>query len=137
LLFEGPTHWLGKLHAHYSEVEPGGGYEAHRDPYDLAIVMLSGSVETLGTRVDPFGVVYCAANERHGLRGVGTDTARYLVFEFHGLRGGPAGRTHIRGDVPFVERKLYSRVARPLRQITWLRRMLPEGVKVRAKKWLR
>ena len=137
LLFEGPTHWLGKLHAHYSEVEPGGGYQAHCDPYDIAIVLLSGSIETLGTRVDPFGVVYYAANELHGLCGVGTDTARYLVFEFHGLRGGPGGRTHIRGNVPHAERKLYGRIARPLRQLPWLRRLLPKRIKVLAKEWLR
>lgn len=137
LLFEGPTHWLGKLHAHYSEVEPGGGYEAHRDPYDIALVLLSGAIETLGSRVQAPAVVYYAANELHGLRGAGTETARYLVFEFHPPRGGPAGRAHILGDVPFVQRRLYSRIARPLRQIGWLRRLLPERVKQLARDRLR
>lgn len=137
LLFEGPTHWLGKLHAHYSEVDPGGGYEAHRDPYDIALVLLDGAIETRGTRLEPFSVVYHAADELHGLRGVGTDTARYLVFEFHGLRGGPGGRSHIRGEVPFVQRRLYSRIARPLRRIPGLRRLLPERLKTRLRRRLR
>ena len=137
LLFEGATHWLGKLHVHYSEVDPDGGYKAHRDPYDIALVLLSGCIETLDTRINPFGVVYYGANELHGLRGVGTDTARYLVFEFHGLKGGPDGRTHIQGSVPYVERKLYNRIARPLRQIPWLRQLLPKRIIKTAKNWLR
>ena len=137
LLFEGATHWLGKLHVHYSEVDPDGGYKAHRDPYDIALVLLSGCIETLDTRINPFGVAYYGANELHGLRGVGTDTARYLVFEFHGLKGGPDGRTHIQGSVPYVERKLYNRIARPLRQIPWLRQLLPKRIIKTAKNWLR
>ncbi len=84
LLAEGPTNFLEKLHVHYSEVAPGGGYEPHADKYDVAIVVLAGRVETLGRTVEPSGLVFYAAHELHGLRNVGTETARYLVFEFHG-----------------------------------------------------
>ena len=82
-LFEGPTACLGKLHAHLTVLAPGGGYEAHRDAYDVAIVILSGTVETLGQVVGPQSVIYYGAGELHGMRNNGPEPARYLVFEFH------------------------------------------------------
>jgi quercetin dioxygenase-like cupin family protein len=87
-LFEGPTAFLGKLHAHVTELQPGGGYPAHADKYDVAIIVFSGTVETLGQRLGPGGSVYYSAGQRHGMRNVGTDPAKYLVFEFHGPHAG-------------------------------------------------
>jgi mannose-6-phosphate isomerase-like protein (cupin superfamily) len=83
LLFQQATDQLPKLHAHLTTVQPGGGYEAHADPYDVAIVLLTGEVETVGERVRPLGVIYYSAGEPHGMRNVGTEPATYLVFEFH------------------------------------------------------
>lgn len=83
LLLEGPTNLLGKLHVHFSEVVPGGGYEPHADPYDVAIIVLAGTIETVGRTVGPLGAVFYAAGERHGLRNTGLEAARYLVVEFH------------------------------------------------------
>jgi mannose-6-phosphate isomerase-like protein (cupin superfamily) len=82
-LFEGPTGCLGKLHCHLTVLQPGAGYEPHRDAYDVAIVMLAGTVETLGQTVGPQSVIYYGAGELHGMRNVGDEPARYLVFEFH------------------------------------------------------
>ncbi len=82
-LFEQATHRLGKLHAHLTTLQAGAGYPPHVDAYDVAILVLSGEVETLGTRVAPLGIVYYAAGETHGMRNVGTTPATYLVFEFH------------------------------------------------------
>ncbi len=83
LLFEHPTLFLSKLHAHVTDLQPGASYAPHVDDYDIAIVMLTGKVETLGRIVEPFGAIYYAAGEPHGMRNVGTEPARYLVFEFH------------------------------------------------------
>ncbi len=80
---EGPTDHLQLLHCHRSEVAPGGGYAPHVDPYDVAIVVLEGSVETLDARCEPHDVVFYAAGEPHGLRNAGQSVARYLVLEFH------------------------------------------------------
>jgi quercetin dioxygenase-like cupin family protein len=84
LVFEGPTHWLRKLHCHVSTLAPGGGYDAHIDAHDVALIVLEGEVETLGHRVQPHGVVFYAAGEPHGIRNPGARAARYVVFEFHG-----------------------------------------------------
>ena len=82
-VFEGPTSYLRKLHAHVTTLQPGAGYAPHVDGYDVAIVTLSGTLETLGQRVEPRSVIYYSAGESHGMRNVGTEVARYLVFEFH------------------------------------------------------
>lgn len=83
LIFEQATDRLGKLHAHFTTLQPGAGYAPHVDAYDVAILVLSGEVETLGTRVKPLGIVYYSGGETHGMRNVGAVPATYLVIEFH------------------------------------------------------
>jgi quercetin dioxygenase-like cupin family protein len=83
-IFRGPTAILGKLQCHISQLAPGAGYEPHIDPYDVAIIVLEGEVETLEKRVGAHGVIFYAAGEPHGMRNSGSSTARYIVFEFHG-----------------------------------------------------
>ena len=82
-LFGAATRWLGKLHCHISRLEVGGGYAAHVDPYDVAILVQSGRVRTLGREVGPGGVIYYPKGERHGMSNAGNEPAHYIVFEFH------------------------------------------------------
>ena len=81
---QSPTFFLDKLNVHLSILEPGAGYQPHRDPYDVAIITLSGQVETLDFLVAPHNVIYYPANELHGMKNPGDEKAIYLVFEFHG-----------------------------------------------------
>jgi MoaA/NifB/PqqE/SkfB family radical SAM enzyme/quercetin dioxygenase-like cupin family protein len=83
LLFEGATHNLSKLHAHVSTLTPGAGYAPHADPYDVAIVVLRGSIETLGKRATAHDVVFYPAGTPHGIRNPADTVATYVVFEFH------------------------------------------------------
>ena len=80
---QGTTRYLAKLHSHLSVVQQGAGYPPHADPYDVAIVVLSGAIETLGEAVEQPGVIFYAAGEPHGMKAVSAGPARYLVFEFH------------------------------------------------------
>ena len=48
------------------------------------ICLITGKVETLGKTLEPGGSVFYPAGEPHGMRNVGNERARYLVFEFHG-----------------------------------------------------
>ena len=82
-LMEFPTSYLAKLHAHQSVLQPGGGYEPHVDEHDVAIIVLSGLVETLDRTFGPNSFMLHSAGAAHGIRNVGTNAARYLVFEFH------------------------------------------------------
>jgi hypothetical protein len=80
---------LRKLHSHLTTLAPGGGYDAHVDAHDVAILTLAGTVETMGHRVGPHSVIYYAGGEPHDMRNVGDEPAAYLVFEFHGSNDVP------------------------------------------------
>ena len=109
VLLEGPTALLGRLHAHLTELAPGAGYAPHADAYDVAIVLLDGTIDTLDARLEAPGVAYCSAGREHGMRNPGTRPARYLVFEFH-----HPGHEGARGDAaPWVVRAA-KRALRPL-----------------------
>jgi quercetin dioxygenase-like cupin family protein len=81
-IFEQPTSWLGRLHCHATRLEPGASYAPHADAHDIAIYTLSGRLETLGQEVGPHSVIYYAGGEVHGMRNIGDEPARYIVFEF-------------------------------------------------------
>jgi mannose-6-phosphate isomerase-like protein (cupin superfamily) len=81
-LFDAPTGWLRRLHSHATVLESGGGYEPHVDAYDVAIVLMEGTIETMGERVTGAGVVYYAEGIPHGMHNPGPGAARYIVFEF-------------------------------------------------------
>jgi mannose-6-phosphate isomerase-like protein (cupin superfamily) len=85
LIFEKPTRYLKKLHCHLTRLKPGAGYAPHKDPYDVAIILLDGKIETIGSTLENNGVVYYSAGEPHGIRNVGAKDAIYLVFEFHAV----------------------------------------------------
>src|SRR5207302_4541290 len=106
LVFEGPTHYLTKLHAHITELQPGGGYSAHADSHDVAIVTLSGTILAAGQRVAEHHVIYFPAGEIHGMENPGPGSARYLVFEFH---GGPRGED---GEMPQLGRPAWQKAIR-------------------------
>jgi hypothetical protein len=114
LLFQQPTHSLHKLHAHLTTLQPGAGYEPHADPYDVAILLFSGEVETVGVRVRPFGLIYYSAGELHGIRNVGLTPATYLVFEFHSPLTPGSARKGAKKERKRGLRRLLRRIARKL-----------------------
>ena len=87
-LFDGPTEYLQSLHCHVSTLAPGAGYDPHVDPYDVAIVVLAGEVETLKQRAAPNSVIFYRAGEPHGMCNRSETPARYIVFEFHSSQTG-------------------------------------------------
>jgi quercetin dioxygenase-like cupin family protein len=84
LLFEGPTAHLDKLHAHASTLQPGAGYDPHPDHYDVVILLLEGTVETIGQQVTAPSVIVYSAHDPHGMSNPGDVPAKYVVFELHG-----------------------------------------------------
>jgi uncharacterized cupin superfamily protein len=86
-LLGGRTGSLARLHCHLSKVKPGGGYAAHADPYDVAIVLLGGEIDLgAGHLLKDCGVAYFGAEQTHGMHNPGAESATYLVFEFHKRR---------------------------------------------------
>lgn len=82
VLFEGQTSYLSRLQAHVSFLEPGAGYSAHQDPYDVALVLLDGTVEVDGRTLASPGMSFYPAGQLHGIKNIGKEPARYLIFEF-------------------------------------------------------
>jgi len=89
LIFESETRYLSKIQGHFSTLGPGAGYEPHKDPYDVVIVLLDGAVETLGRTIEANSMIFHPAREPHGIRNVRKTAAAYLVFEFHGSFSDP------------------------------------------------
>jgi hypothetical protein len=83
LIFEGSTRYLKKIHCHSSVLAPGGGYDAHKDNYAVAIILLEGELITLDQRVGPYTVIFYKAGDLHGMINPGATAAKYVVFEFH------------------------------------------------------
>ncbi|HSM02635.1 MAG TPA: phytanoyl-CoA dioxygenase family protein [Acidimicrobiia bacterium] len=94
-VLDGGSAQLSRLECHLSELDPGAGYDPHVDAHDVAILLLAGSVETLGVTVAAPAIVFTAGGWPHGIHNSGDEIARYAVFEFHGrgplisLAGGP------------------------------------------------
>ena len=117
LVFEGPTGCLQKLHCHASTLAPSAGYEPHIDRYDVAIVVLEGEVETLGSRAGPHSVIFYPAGEQHGMYNPGETIAKYLVFEFHGSQGPSNGSLFARSASLLAKLRDPRRVKRKLKQL--------------------
>jgi len=83
IVFESPTQALTKLQCHTSVMRPGAGYDPHKDEHDVILILLDGEVETLGRKVSSDTFIYYQGGESHGMKNVGNQAARYLVFEFH------------------------------------------------------
>lgn len=112
-VLETSTRHLHKLHCHLTTLQPNAGYAPHVDAYDVAILTLDGTIETLGRQVGPQNVIFYAAGEPHGITNVGPTPAEYLVFEFHG-----ASRFNVRESRYW--RQLIRALARVPRRITRL-----------------
>ena len=108
VVFELPTSYLTKLHAHETVLQPGTGYPAHADEHDVAIIMKSGKVRTAGKDIGPRGIVFFPAGEPHGMHNPGPAPAYYLVFEFHGQSGHDVLTPPLRRWFPARMRKLAS-----------------------------
>ena len=83
ILFESHTEFLEKLHCHTSVMQPGAGYDSHRDDHDVIIFVLEGQVQTLNQTAGPDNIIFYRAEEEHGMRNIGSQPAKYIVFEFH------------------------------------------------------
>lgn len=82
-LFEGPSAFLGKLHAHVTRILPGGSYQAHRDAHDVSIFLIEGEIAVLGKNIVAPAIVFIPAGHLHDMKALGDTPAKYVVWEFH------------------------------------------------------
>lgn len=117
-IFEFPTRVLKMLHCHCTVLGPRGGYDAHRDDHDVAIIVLEGTVRSLGQEVSPFGIIHIPAGCPHDMYNPTEKTACYLVFEFHGQRNLSERIFGILRQKQENFKKLYLRLKRKVKEIS-------------------
>jgi XRE family transcriptional regulator, regulator of sulfur utilization len=86
-VFDAPTATLERFESHVTTLNPGQApHAAHKHVEEELMIVREGTVEaTLNgqpTRVDAGGMIFCASNEMHGLRNVGTTRATYYVVKW-------------------------------------------------------
>jgi len=87
-VFDAPTATLQRFASHVTTLEPGQAlHPAHKHPEEELMIVKEGTVEAVlngqATRVDAGGFIFCASNEMHGLRNVGTTRATYYVVKWY------------------------------------------------------
>lgn len=124
--FSAPTYHLKGLQTHVTTLAPGGGYAAHADEHDVAILVLEGEVETNGQRGCRGDLIYHPAGLDHDMWNRSERPARYLVIEFHGENVDPAGLVF---EAPQTPKRLF-RKRSPRRILRNIQRLF--GIRSRA-----
>ena len=60
-------------------------HAAHKHPDEELMIIREGTLEAVQNgvtnRVEAGGIIFCASNEMHGLRNIGTNRATYFVLK--------------------------------------------------------
>ncbi len=95
-VFDAPTPTLARFESHITTLNPGEApHAAHRHPEEEMMILKEGTLEVVQNettnRVEAGGIIFCASNELHGLRNVGTNRATYFVLKWYPHDLAPAG----------------------------------------------
>ena len=87
-VFDSPTMTLTELECHITTINPGESpHLAHKHPEEELTFIKEGTVEEVQNgvtnRVEAGGVIFCASNEMHGMRNIGTNPATYFVVKIY------------------------------------------------------
>ena len=87
-LFDAPTPTLERFESHITTLNPGETpHAAHRHPEEELMILKEGTLEVIQNdttnRVEAGGIIFCASNELHGLRNIGTNRATYYVLKWY------------------------------------------------------
>ena len=86
-VFDAPTATLERFASHITTLNAGQApHPAHKHPEEELMILKEGTLEVTlngqATRVEAGGMIFCASNEMHGLRNIGTTRATYYVVKF-------------------------------------------------------
>ena len=87
-VFDAPTATLERFECHITTLNPGEvPHDPHRHPEEELMIVKEGALEVLQnekkSRVEAGGMIFCASNELHGLRNIGTNRATYYVLKWY------------------------------------------------------
>jgi uncharacterized cupin superfamily protein len=85
-VFDAPTATLENFECHITTLNPGEApHAAHQHPDEELMIVKEGTLDVMQNgvtnRVEAGGIIFCAANELHGLRNAGTNRATYFVLK--------------------------------------------------------
>jgi XRE family transcriptional regulator, regulator of sulfur utilization len=86
-VFDAPTLTLDRFESHITTLNPGEVPHApHKHPEEELMIVKEGTLEVvqnnITNRVEAGGMIFCASNEMHGLKNVGTNRASYYVVKW-------------------------------------------------------
>jgi XRE family transcriptional regulator, regulator of sulfur utilization len=88
-VFDAPTATLERLECHVTTLNPGEApHASHHHPEEELMFVKEGAVQSvqngdMTNRVEAGGIIFCASNEEHGLRNIGTNRATYYVLKIY------------------------------------------------------
>jgi quercetin dioxygenase-like cupin family protein len=87
-VFDAPTPTLDRLECHITTLNPGEApHTPHKHIEEELMFIREGTVEvyTGGTtnRAEAGSLLFCASNEMHGMRNIGTNRASYFVLKIY------------------------------------------------------
>jgi quercetin dioxygenase-like cupin family protein len=87
-VFDAPTATLENFECHITTLNPGEApHAAHKHPDEELMIIKEGTLEAVQNgvtnRVEAGGIIFCASNEMHGLRNIGTNRATYFVLKVY------------------------------------------------------
>jgi quercetin dioxygenase-like cupin family protein len=85
--FRAPTATLDELELHVTTLKPGlSSHPPHKHPNEELIIVKEGTVEVLVNselkKAGPGSVIFCASNQMHGIKNIGTVPASYHVINW-------------------------------------------------------
>jgi mannose-6-phosphate isomerase-like protein (cupin superfamily) len=86
-VFDAPTVTLDRFESHVTSLNPGEvPHAAHKHPEEELMIVKEGTLQVVQNdqtnRVEAGGMIFCASNEMHGLRNIGTTRASYYVIKW-------------------------------------------------------
>ena len=87
-VFDAPTPTLSRIECHVTTLNPGEvPHAAHKHPEEELMILKEGTMQVVQNdvtnRVEAGGMIFCASNEMHGMRNIGTTRATYYVLKVY------------------------------------------------------
>lgn len=83
-IYSGPTRYLPRLRVLYTKVLPGNMIPSHSHAHEVIFVIIHGSVEILGRKLDTPSFAFIGSHVPHYIFNSGTEPAEFYAIEFHG-----------------------------------------------------
>jgi quercetin dioxygenase-like cupin family protein len=86
-VFDAPTPTVSRLECHVSTLNPGQTPHApHKHVEEEIMILTEGTLEVMQNdqtnRLETGGIIFCASNELHAMRNIGSTPAKYYVLKY-------------------------------------------------------